>query len=840
MVLKFVGVTLGLSAFILLLLSPSLALSEISSSSGSTCKIDNECLDYLHNSLLNKESDESIYQFCEVSYQNSRDCCINPSQCGESYAEDLAQSLRSHSLGITRQAGSDLQSCQLNNLSNLIHSLSNVQSGVCHAGVENCKSSCEDKLEKFKQTFRDCFSIQYPHTIDSVLKKAQSLLESPDCYREIRDVAEKYKRQSLNKQSLFEEGIKAKDIVDCESIKKEASQANLNNLALNVCHQAQEQKQQEEERLEERTKQEQVQKASKAQGGLGHEKPAGDKALLGAGAVVGAGTADIQNKSEEQTVKNPSQKEDSEGSKNAKPTAKKTFIKQPQASLSQKAKTPQHPIADIADKTKTDKSNPSISTNKIPSSEKDNSASSIRKQTKSSSEALQLVQAGSSSGNCPISMPQIRTSVVFQSVEAPQIEPMHEQENVPYDNYDLVMGKPGGVLVVLDKANMDIKTRFGLALYIEGDSDYRYNCFHTPFQNSMEKGQENVCYFTESDLSNQGIFKFFPLPMNEEILNQEGEFKISLVLYPWGYSQTPACLKQSDFNINIIKTHNLKLGFTRIDGGKNCTGYDPVSYKKVESFVKSDELKDQIQSMFPVKKVSSKVLEYILNGRDLDYIEGVCDNSPSVDLLKSKYNYDKIYTEGLLSDIDLLEHIRAGNFYDKLFAIVPESYFVFHNIDPPAGIVIAPRWEPTEYEDGFWNLWGLLTPLQLESEGWNLGGSWNVAFVKSDQKDAGTVAHELAHTLGQGRELYKAWEQCRHLKMDQPQQCHENRIIPRTLHTGIEKDKPFWKFIEEDKFTIMDDQSKNWSAMDRQRHLSKEFMGFVKIGLCNTFLEEVT
>ena len=192
-----------LSGFILLFFSHSLALSKISTSSSSTCKIDNECLDYLHNSLLNKESDESIYQFCEVSYQNSRDCCINPSQCGESYAEDLAQSLRSHSLGITRQAGSDLQSCQLNNLSNLIHSLSSVQSGVCHAGVENCKSSCESKLEYFKGKFRECFSIQYPHTIDSVLKKAQSPSNNLDCYREIRDVAEKYKRQSLSKQSLF-------------------------------------------------------------------------------------------------------------------------------------------------------------------------------------------------------------------------------------------------------------------------------------------------------------------------------------------------------------------------------------------------------------------------------------------------------------------------------------------------------------------------------------------------------------------------------------------------------------------------------------------------------------
>ena len=54
---------------------------------------------------------------------------------------------------------------------------------------------------------------------------------------------------------------------------------------------------------------------------------------------------------------------------------------------------------------------------------------------------LMLAQANSRSGNCPVSMPRIKSAVVFQSVEAPQIEPMRAQAKFPYNNYDLVMGK---------------------------------------------------------------------------------------------------------------------------------------------------------------------------------------------------------------------------------------------------------------------------------------------------------------------------------------------------------------------------------------------------------------
>ena len=265
--------------------------------------------------------------------------------------------------------------------------------------------------------------------------------------------------------------------------------------------------------------------------------------------------------------------------------------------------------------------------------------------------AIQMAQMG----RCPVSMPQIQSVVVLQSVEAPQIEPMNQQAFFPFDDYDLVIGKPAGILIDLNRTRMDRTKEFALAFIIKGEENYRYDCFHVPFNGVMRRGQEDVCSFMEAHLLQTGNFKFFPLPMNEAVLNQKGEFTVRVVLYPKGYSNNPACLKELDFNINIVETSNLKLAFTRINGGKNCSGYNSVSYKKVESFVESNEVKYQIQSMFPVKRVIFRVLEYVLNNKDRDDIDGYCDNSPAVELPDN-------LSQGLLSDIDWLEHIRATFF----------------------------------------------------------------------------------------------------------------------------------------------------------------------------------
>ena len=75
---------------------------------------------------------------------------------------------------------------------------------------------------------------------------------------------------------------------------------------------------------------------------------------------------------------------------------------------------------------------------------------------------VQLAQIGA----CPVSMPEMQAVVVFQSVEAPQIESIDEQADVPYDNYDLVSGKPAGILITLDQAGMSRTKEFALAFNI--------------------------------------------------------------------------------------------------------------------------------------------------------------------------------------------------------------------------------------------------------------------------------------------------------------------------------------------------------------------------------------
>lgn len=216
--------------------------------------------------------------------------------------------------------------------------------------------------------------------------------------------------------------------------------------------------------------------------------------------------------------------------------------------------------------------------------------------------SIQIAQSGSQSDRCPISMPKIKSAVVFQSVEAPQIEPMSKQAHPPYNNYDLVMGKPAGVLIQLDTKTMDTKKEFAMDLFVAGDSKYLDKCFHEPFAGDMKDGQQDFCFFTKNDLRFEGNYKFFPLPMNEELLNLEKEnLSITATLYPRGYSEDQRCLKEKTFRISIIYTGGLKLGFTRIDGGKNCyasrdinTGYSPVSFNIVRNFVNSTEVKSYI------------------------------------------------------------------------------------------------------------------------------------------------------------------------------------------------------------------------------------------------------
>ena len=287
--------------------------------------------------------------------------------------------------------------------------------------------------------------------------------------------------------------------------------------------------------------------------------------------------------------------------------------------------------------------------------------------------------------------------------------------------------------------------------------------------------------------------------------------------------------------MNVIKTGSLKLGFTRIKARRNCRGYRPTQFQTVEDLAYSKEVTSYIESMFPVEQVSSKALRYTLEGSSFDYVEGSCDNSLSLKLSTD----DDIVTNGFLSDIDWLSQVSSGLNRDKLFAVVPESYFRFHGQvndrgKTPAGLVFTPNWKETKLEDGFWNLWGLLAHFRLKEEGINIGGSWNVAFVSDDQVDQGTVAHELSHTLGQWREFYKKKdskqkvEMCRRFKGESFEVCHKYKI-PLALRVYRENGKRFWQFVKK-KYSIMNNRGNikgQW--IDRDTY-QKIFFAFSKFG----------
>ena len=207
---------------VLLLFFPYLSLS-----SDYTCKADSGMSGLSELYSLNKDSNGSIYKVCKGITKKPGIVVLIPSNVGILH-KDLLQSLMNNSLNMIQQAGSDVSSCQPNNISKLTNFLSSAQKNICNMEVRNCKMSCEGKLREVKQTFRECFSLKPSHSIEAVLQKAQTQQTDQSCWRHIRDVAEKYRQQSLSGGALLKDHLKSVDVVNCGSITGEVNQKNLN------------------------------------------------------------------------------------------------------------------------------------------------------------------------------------------------------------------------------------------------------------------------------------------------------------------------------------------------------------------------------------------------------------------------------------------------------------------------------------------------------------------------------------------------------------------------------------------------------------------------------------
>ena len=721
----------------------------------------------------------------------------------------MAQELRSESLNTVQNSGEASLSCELNKLSALISSLSGVQNEMCGTGVENCKIDCENKLGEVKRAFRQCFSISNNYSIDEILQKSNSPPAGEEvCYREMRAVAKKYKDQSLNKQSLLREELKAKDIVKCEDIQKAKTQQALNSFALNVCHQAQVQKQaQEEEKAQE--EQRQVQVAKQQVSGLSVDSAIKSQAIsqsvsgssngkssLGAEALAGAKTlSESTDKEDERKVaKSPKQKA-KDKSKSA--SSKKLNEQKEKTSVVQNESQNKEKKDKIQTKQRKDKTLKQLLT--PAKAKQDSLTGSLTGDQLKLSDKLNPIKTAQASENCPISMPKIRTSVVFQSVEAPQIEPRHKQElqrdsnNPNFTSYDLVRGKSAGILVKMTKTDCwDDNKKFDLKMYINNKSIKDVKCL--PGDNlsaSPLVAHSNIdfCSFSSGDFKKEHgkLARFIILPMEYEGPLNGGlkiPIKIEIIIKP---KQSIASFKE--FTVNVIYTKSLYVALMPMteacvsDKIKNVNTVKPTN-----TILSSVEVKHYLPYIFPLGEFDYKPhlidsfkkwhFRYGIRNAKLSFARDFDEGKNGQITMRSKCKgvkiTDAVVSVGMMFNFLALVEILNESSRDRLFLIVSEDYMKQH------------------YKE---NICGFRPDLP----GF-LGGN---EFAKTGaivDNCPGTLLHELAHTIGQEKEFYEeSNETCKKFR-EGNSNFEECGVYTETGILGLKHNRFFWK---KNKYSIM-------------------------------------
>ena len=166
---------------------------------------------------------------------------------------------------------------------------------------------------------------------------------------------------------------------------------------------------------------------------------------------------------------------------------------------------------------------------------------------------------------------------------------------------------------------------------------------------------------------------------------------------------------------------------------RTCPYYLSADSCAVDDFVQSDEIKS-IASMYPLNNVTAERVEDIV---------GSCNRS----VLGSGER-----TVGLIQDVETANNLREKLGKDRIVVIIPRGDYIKRHRpktkESVVGFVISPREEFIKrIKNIVFYSWEKI-----------FIGSWNVMFLIDDQKDKGTLSHELAHTLGQGKEFYRQFE----------------------------------------------------------------------------------
>ena len=734
----------------------------------------------------------------------------DPLACSNNNFRQATQTIREGNWSFVTDKQATPISCQDHQLSTFSNLVGDLQVKFCHLAENQCQEECQVKLNEFKEAFKSCFRIPSSSSLDDILKKAKNPKENQECYQQMTEIAEKYKVQSLDGKAVLKEELKVEDFVKCKEVKKEKTQANLMKLTKNSCQIA-------------KAKQEQIREEEKQQKAEEEAREEQEKVRL---AEEQARMEEEQARLEEEQAK--AEEERKKAQERAKKAEAERLKKQERAKKAkakrlkaqekaQKAEAERLKALAKEKKEVSDKANQTSKSqsqsNKVRSETTKNQALNTQTlnpeaqnklragntskksgfQSQQAPETIHLAQANN--GGCPISMPEIDYVTMFQSVEAPQKEPMREQALIPDDNFDIVTDKHAGILVKLNRANMDPNEKFKIVWYNAETKEkiHHEQCFHPPLKkHTMEFANlKEECIFTKDSLKKKRLYKLFPIFFHFNNKKFEN-YKINVLLYSDKYADNPKCYKIKTFSVKAFDSGYLNIGLTRIKkSNNNCNYQSSLSQGGAALFSFSEQEAFAIYSMFPMRATVNPITR-IIDDSLVDFIEGSCDNHQS--------QYLSNVSKGLLKDIATLDNIRANPYqdsayYSKIAAIVPKSYFTFHHRPPKTvGFVILPaiKYATSSY------VWGLIQV----PEATHVGGSWNVLFVREDQENTGTLSHELAHTLGQTREFYENKEACRQFRYDPLQYCQKYEI-PRALNVFFNK----WSLIK-DRYSIMSNEGK--------------------------------
>ena len=368
--------------------------------------------------------------------------------------------------------------------------------------------------------------------------------------------------------------------------------------------------------------------------------------------------------------------------------------------------------------------------------------------------------------------------VVYQSVKAPQIERLDEESRRPFDDYDLIRGKPAGAIVKIRKsyrvrkeglgdADLDFEPEklmedfdFVLSLKINGELYNETLCSKELEEevvnykvdlSSKEKPEEETftaepanCAFNWKDLENGPIYKFIPLPMKlgEPLGKNTGPAEVEILsqLKPKNSLDdefVKACESSTDFQANMLDSRSFKILFTGVEGpycgkkdknGNPERAYSTTAYSDIEAYLNSTEMRKDFYDMFPVsnRRPYKPEIDLLQENNQLIFPVGSCEKG----------------SKGYIADAAHLSQMRFAHGGDIIFYVAKGEYAEYHNFGDIMGkafTTLPTRYIPTPFGDIFFSY--------KRREG--------IGLVLAGDEETGTFLHELGHILGQKKEHYE-------------------------------------------------------------------------------------